>query len=218
MAKQTVIIFASTLFLALLSVGINLAISLKILFSESVIDWVGSSNNPPLALWIISVFFASFVIAMLNLGVKLPFIKVWVERPDHPLFTYILGLPLWVVIFTLVFSGLSLVFLGPVCESPFADIEVVALQEGDIISFDGKSISVKPGARLTLNAVVNSSSVVFCSWSATGSAVKSINPQSSCATQVNIASKTSRGIITLALSKSFCSVKSTNPLEVIVVP
>jgi len=217
MAMQIKTFVSGIIFLALLTLIINLAISLKLFLPESVTEWIGSSSSPRLALWIVSILAASFVIVILKLGVKLPFLKHWVERPDHPIFTYILGLPLGVALSVLALSGFGLVFLGPVCQSPFANIEVTSIND-ESIEYDGRSITAKTGARLTLTANVSDSSLVFCTWSSTGSAIRTIGPRSVCTTQASLSDEPSRGIITLTLVKNFCSVQSTNPLEIIVVP
>ena len=217
MLKKISVLVAGAVFLILLTLGIYLAISLELIFPASVIEWIGASGNPRLALWIASCLFASFVITTLKVGVKLPFLKPWVERPDHPFFTYLFGLPLEVVLSILILSGIGQFILRPVCDSPFANIEVISLND-DIIEFNGKLVTAKAGAKITLVANVNNNAVVFCSWSSTGTAIKTIGPKSSCTTQASLSNEPDRGIITLTLSSSFCSLKSTSPLEILVVP
>ena len=218
MIKKTITAITGIAFLFVLSVVINLGISLKLLLPSNIIEWAGESYNAQLTLWIISVLFSSFILALLSLGIKLPFIKPWVERPDHPVYTYIFGLPLWAILSIFVLSGLSLFFLGPVCESPFAVIEASTLNKNDLVDYDGNIITARAGSKLTLSATVKDNSVVFCSWSSTGEVIKTIVPQSSCITQASLSPEPGKGIITLTLSKNFCSLRSITPLELIVIP
>jgi hypothetical protein len=217
MVKNASQFIAGAATLVLLILGIELAISLKLMFPDSVIEWVGASSNPRLALWVISVLISSSLIILIKVGVKLPVLKPWIEAPDHPLFSYLLGLPLSAILSILLFSGISLAFLVPLCESPTATIQVTTL-DNSIIEYAGRSVTATVGTKLNIEAVANQNSVMFCEWSAVGSAVNTIGPKSSCTTQVNLANKPGKAIVTLTLSKSFCSVTSTNPIELIVIP
>lgn len=214
--KKTLKFIAGFLFLAALSVVINLAISLKLVFSENIIEWVSSANNPIISLWIISALVASVIIILIQSGAKLSFLKI--EIPKHPLFSYLLGLPVGVTLFILIISAIVLAFFQPVCESPAAIIDVTSLREDALIQYDGESIHAKTGAKLTLKAVPGDNAVAFCSWTFTGDILDSIGPISSCTTQLHLSNQPSQGIILLTLTRSFCSVKSTVPLNLSVEP
>jgi hypothetical protein len=218
MGKNVRLYVSGAVSLLLFSIAINLAASLNLLFPSSVIEWIGASRNPRITLWVTSLLSASFIYVALQLGIKLPSIKAWVERPDHPVFNYLLGLPLGVVLSITAISSLALFLSAPVCESPIAIIQAASLNGGEV-KYDGKVINAEPDARITLAAISQENSIVFCTWETTGTAIKSLNPRSSCKTQLSVSNQPGdRGIITLTLSKSYCSLRSTNPLEVLVIP
>ena len=202
--------------LVALSVVINLAISLKLIFPENVIEWVSSANNPIVSLWIISVLVSSAVIILIQTGAKLSFLKL--EIPKHALFSYVFGLPIWATASVFIVSIICLAFFQPVCQSPSAVIDVTSLDDNALMQYDGESIHAMVGAKLTLKAIPGDNAVTFCSWSSAGSAVNSIGPTSSCTTQLHLSNEPGREVVTLTLSKSFCSVKSIIPLELIVEP
>jgi hypothetical protein len=214
--KKTLKFIVGFICLVALSIVINLAISLKLIFPENIIEWVSGSSNPITSLWIISILVASAMIILFQTGAKLPFLKL--EIPKHPLFSYVFGLPVWATSSVFVVAIISLAVFQPVCQSPTATVNITSLDEDALIQYDGESIHAKVGANLTLKAIPGDNAVTFCSWSSVGSAVNSIGPTSSCTTQLHLSNQPGREVITLTLSKSFCSVKSMIPLELIVEP
>ena len=214
--KKTLKFIVGLICLAVLGVAVNLAISLKLIFPENVIEWVSGSSNPIISLWIISILVASALIILFQTGAKLSFLKL--EIPPHPLFSYVFGLPVWATSSVFVLAIIGLAIFQPVCQSPTAIIDVSSLDEDALIQYDGEAIYAKTGAKLTLKAVPGDNAVTFCSWSTAGSAVNSISPTTSCTTQLHLSNQPGREAITLTLSKSFCSVKSISQLELIVEP
>jgi len=214
MVKKAGQFVAGAITLVLLTFGIELAISLKLMFPDSVTEWIGASSNPRLLLWIVSILTPSALIILIKIGVKIKFLEKWVEGFDHP---YLLGLPEWAYISIFTLSVIGLAFFPPACESPTATIQVTSL-DNSLIEYTGRSVTATVGTKLSIEAVSNEKSVMFCEWSAVGSAINTIGPKSSCATQVSLANKPGKAIISLKLSKSFCSVTSTSPIEIVVVP
>jgi hypothetical protein len=217
MAKQVAKYIVGAITLFVLSLGIEIAISLKLFLSESIIEWINSASNPRFSLWLISILIVSSILTLIKIGVKLPLLTPWIESSIHPLISYLLGLPLLVTIAIAVLAGVSLAFLGPRCESPTANVKVTSLDDS-IIYYDGKSLTVKAGSTLTVEALPNENTVVFCVWSSTGKAITNIGPKSACISQIELDNEPGKGIVTLTLSKSFCSVSSTHPIEIITVP
>lgn len=208
------VVGAITLFI--LSLGIEMAISLKLFLSESIIEWINASSNPHLSLWLLSILIASSILTLIKIGIKLPVLTPFIDS-THPLLSYLLGLPLLVTIAIGILAGASLAFLGSTCQSPIASIKATSLNDS-IIYYDGKSLTAKAGSTITVDAVPGGNAVVFCSWTSTGKAITNIGPKSACTSEIDLANQPGRGIVTLTLSTSFCSISSTHPIEIITVP
>ena len=199
-----------------LIVAIRYGISLNLLVPGGVIDWIGDSTNPRITIWVVSSLIGSVVITLPQIGIK----AAWannLSQINHLLFTYLIGLSPWITMPIIAAAIVSLVVLQPVCQSPTASIRV-RLQNNETFEYQGKPIEAKAGETISLSATSNDSAVIFCSWSSTGSAISSLSAKSVCNTQVHLAKGHGKGIVTLSLSKSSCSVVSTTPLQIITVP
>lgn len=205
----------SAIALVIVALLLRLAISLKLVLPDSLIDWISASQNPRLALWLVGGLGAAGLAFLLKIGVKIPWFKDWLDTPAAFL-KPALAFPTLLYGSILVVLGISLYFLGPICESPAVNISVTSADE--TMKYDGRSVTAKPGSILTLEATTKDTSVIFCKWSTTGNAVEAINPQFLCATQISLVNKPGRGIVTLTVSKTSCSITSTYPLEINIMP
>lgn len=216
MKKNADSLVSGAIVLVLFTVLLRLAISLKFFLPDSLTEFISESSNPGLSLWIVSGLVVMGTAFLIKIGVKIPALEKWIEKPAR-FFSLLLVYPTVFYVSILVFLGLSLYFLKPVCESPVVNIKVTSTDE--TMKHDRDSVTARLGTNLTLEADTKEMSLISCRWSATGDAINVIGPQSSCITQVRLANnKPGRGIVTLTVAKSSCSVTSTHPLEIIAVP
>jgi hypothetical protein len=202
--------------LILLILGFQFAISLNIFKSEAIIRYISVSSSPRISLLMVSALIVSSLVTLFKFGVNLEFLKKYID-PEHPTFKYLFDLILWATIPIIFVSSISLTILQPECQSPTAIIDVKS-QGGEKPQFDGKTVTAKAGSTLTLEATSTDNMVIFCSWSGTGQAVRSITPGSSCKTLLALSDDPGRGIISLSITTSICPVKSTEPLVIITNP
>lgn len=191
--------------------------SLRLFLPSNLIWLVTASTNPRIALWMISILISSSLISLLKLGVKVPQLQPFIEKKDHPIFNYLLGLPLGIVLSILVISFIGLVLLKPVCISPYAEIEDESYNNV-IIRRDGNDIIAKTGEKIDLIANIQNDTITFCSWNSMGDAIKKIDPINSCRTSVFLSNEPGIGVVTLRLSTSYCSLESSIPVNFQTVP
>jgi hypothetical protein len=204
----------SAIALLFLILAIHFGISLNLIVPKSIIEWISASSSPQLALWTVSTLIAAVLVTLSALGfVDLP---NKLSQANRELFLYLFGLRWWVTLVISVISVTILIFVQPVCQSPTASIRV-RVQNNETFEYSGMPIDAKPGDMITLSAISNDNTVIFCSWSNTGTAVERINSKALCSTQVQLSNDEGRGIITLTASKSSCSVVTTTPLEIVTV-
>ena len=217
MGKATGQYMASAAFYILLVIGIAMAISLNLVLPENTVGLIGSSSNPRLIVWFISVLFSSAIMFLTKIGIMIPVVKSYFENHDNTALPYFFSLPIKITLPILVLAAIGVAFLWPVCESPAVNFSVTTL-DNSTINFNGATITAKTGSILTIEAVLHEKTMVSCKWSSSGQAIRTIGPLSSCVTQINLSDKAGKGFITLALSKNFCSIVSTRPLEIITTP
>ena len=201
----------------LLTVIIQLFLAFKIIPLSGFFDWISATKNPPAILWISSLFVASITLTLRHVGVYIGVLKS-LKEAKHPSAEYLFGLPILATTILGLASFLFLIFSQPICAAPSVNILVIAPTEEITQEFDGSSIEVKPNSIITFSAEEIGSSIVFCSWSYSGDAVKYISAKSSCTTQVGLVEDSGFGILTLTLKGSICPTISTRTIEIKVSP
>src|SRR5258706_2355158 len=156
-------------------VAVMSAVRFHLLIPRPLLVWLSQSPNPQQAVLSFGSVHGIIVVALLRLGVELPWLNPLIS--SERVRAYLAGLPFWTIgtIFAISLAGLLLVF--PACQPPASvlfDVGGTTLRPMDVLA-------VKPGDSVTVaGQPIQDDVILSCEWQYARDAFEKLGANNCC--------------------------------------
>ena len=177
----------------------------------ALIDWLSRSNNPQGALVWFSLLTGATLLALLRLGIEVPYFKALTNSENVR--RYLTGLPLYTLALIWGASLIGFWFVFPSCQPPATLLfNVTGI---DRVLQPSDSITVAPKEAITVIAQsASKNSTLSCAWEYAGPIFETPGAQQGCQISARFADQLGSGFLTVVVAENFCAQTSIFSLQI----